>query len=116
LEIRVSAVDQSDGIRSFHIDQLYNQDTMTFSPGGLWRSNILLYGRFHAIYSSSFKAAKQLVGKFNYQFRKHFTKIGVYYVGPAAQVLLKNGARLTIAEQSPRDFDLRLTYTQSTLD
>src|SRR5579864_6990315 len=36
LPINVRSVNQSNGVRSFHIDQLHNPDTITFSPGGLW--------------------------------------------------------------------------------
>jgi hypothetical protein len=38
--------------------------------------------------------------------KKYFTKVRAYYVGPGALALLKNGTRLTGAEQSPREFDL----------
>jgi len=54
------------------------------------------------------KPAKHLLQKFTYEVRKRFERIRGYYVGPEAHELLKEGKRLTIAEQSPREFDLVL--------
>ena len=115
LAINVHRVDQSDGVRSYHIDQLYNQDTITFLTGGLWKSDILLYSRFATVYASTSKTAKRLMHRFDYLVRKHFKKVGAYYVGSEAYNLLEAGKRLTIAEQSPRDFDLPIPGAKPSL-
>jgi hypothetical protein len=104
--IKVRAVDQSDGVRSFHTDQLVNPHTITFSSGGSWTEDILLYGRVAS--ASNSPASKRLLNRFRYAIKKHFATIGACYVGPGALQLLKEGKRLTIAEQSPREFDLTL--------
>jgi hypothetical protein len=45
--------------------------------------------------------------RFESAFKKHFVKIGAYWVGPSAKRALDSGTRLTIAEQSAPEFDLR---------
>jgi hypothetical protein len=106
VSIRVEAVDQSDGVRSFHTNQLMNPDTVTFSSGGIWTADILPYGRIASCSNSP--AWKRLMNRFRSAIKKYFVKIGAYYVGPRALELLKDGKRLTIAEQSPREFDLAI--------
>ncbi len=103
-QIKVGVVNQSDGIRSFHTDQLINPDTITFSSGGMWKPDILLYGRVAS--ASNSPISKSLMRRFQSSIKKHFVKIGACYVGPNALEALKDGKRLTIAEQSPREFDL----------
>jgi len=44
---------------------------------------------------------------FSRTIRKHFTKIKVFWVGPEAMIGFRSGYRLTIAEQSPPEFDLQ---------
>jgi hypothetical protein len=51
--------------------------------------------------------ARRLQRTFDTAIRKHFVKISAFFVGPAAEALLDSGCRLTAAEQSPPEFDLR---------
>jgi hypothetical protein len=88
------------------IDQLWNPDTVTFTPGGLWNEDVVLYGRVATVSDS--RQAQELMKRFHSAIRKHFTKIGGYYVGPQALELLKLGKRLTIGAYSPSDYDLRI--------
>src|SRR5215472_4541180 len=94
-----------NGVYSF--DQLENPDTITFSTGGLWK-DILLYGEFATCTGSFSPIAKRLLQRYTYQVRKHFKYIGAYYVGAEAEEMLKQGKRLTLAEQTPKSFDLQL--------
>ena len=41
----VRTVSLSSGKVRHLVDQLENQDTITFAPGGLWKSNFLFYGQ-----------------------------------------------------------------------
>ncbi len=41
--------------------------------------------------------------------RKQFTKVRAFYVEPQALTWLYAGKRLTISDQSPREFDLKPT-------
>ena len=91
------------------MDQFYNPDTITFSPGGRWTEDVLLYGRFATVSAFFSDYAKRLMNRFRYQSEKHFVRVRGSYVGPGAMALLKAGKRLTIAQQSPREFDLSLS-------
>jgi hypothetical protein len=108
VSVRVRPVALRSGGTNYHIDQLINPDTITFTPGGLWRENIVLYGRLASATPHS-ECAKRVMSRFRDQMNKLFVRVKTYYVGPSAVLLLKAGKRLTIAEQSPNDFDLTLT-------
>jgi hypothetical protein len=107
VNINVRLVQQSDGVDSYHIDQLLNPDTIVFWPGGLWANDILLYGEVGT--ASNSEASRRLMARFRSAIKKQFAKINGYYVGAGALKSLEAGKRLTIAEQSPREFDLKLT-------
>lgn len=109
LLVNVEPVDQYDGVRSYHVGQFYNPDTITLSPGGLWTEDVLLYGRFATVSASFSDYAKRLMGRFRYQSGKQFVRVQGSYVGPGAMELLKAGKRLTMAQQSPPEFDLSLS-------
>jgi hypothetical protein len=95
-----------NGGKVHSFDQLENPDTITFSTGGVWK-DMLLYGTF-ASCTASFSVSKKLLQRYTYHIRKHFKYIGAYYVGEQAEEMLKQGKRLTLAEQTPRSFDLQL--------
>jgi hypothetical protein len=104
--IDIRPIQQTDGSMRFSVDQLLNPDTVTFTAGGIWRPDVILYGRVATASDSS--KSQDLMKLFNSAFRKHFKKVKAYWIGPKAHVLLEEGARLTIAAQSSRDFDLKI--------
>ena len=108
VSIEARVIDESSGIRSYRIDQLINPDTISFSPGGIWKREIALYGRVATVSASFSESAKLLMRRFQSAIRKRFVRLKAYYVAPKALELLKSGKRFTIAEQSPREFDLTL--------
>jgi len=91
------------GIR-YLLDQLSNPDTVTLSPGGRWGQDVILNGRVAT--ASGAPLAQDLMRVFSRVFKKQFSKVRAFYVGPGSAILLDAGKRLTAAEQSPRDFDL----------
>jgi hypothetical protein len=94
-----------DGQR-YCINQRINRDSITFSPGGLWREDILLYGRVATISASDL--AQELLKGFGGPIMQQFRKVNAFYVGPQAFEMLEAGKRLTWAEQTPRDHDLKI--------
>lgn len=50
--------------------------------------------------------AKEIFGLFRKWLKKGFEKRRAFYVGPAAMRLKEEGARLTMAVQSPKEYDL----------
>ena len=100
------------GDKMYSFDQLENPDTITFSAGGLWK-DMLLYGRFATCTASFSPVSKKLLQRYTYHVRKHFKYIGAYYVGQEAEEMLRQGKRLTLAEQTPKSFDLQLPARQA---
>jgi hypothetical protein len=103
--INVRPAKTIDGQR-YCIDQRINRDSITFEPGGLWRGDILFYGRV-ATNSASDLAQKLLKG-FGGPIMQQFRKVDESYVGPGAFEMLEAGKRLTGAEQTPREYDLKI--------
>ena len=92
------------GTDRFSVDQLWNPDTVGFTPSGIWNEDIVLYGRVATVSDS--KPAQKLMRRFHSGMKKLFTKMEEYYVGPQALALLKAGKRLAIGAYSPRESDL----------
>jgi hypothetical protein len=92
------------GLDRYAIDQLANPDTITFTPGGLWKDDVMLHGSFGT--ASNSPSSRKILSQFCRAVASQFTKVKAYYVGRQALAFLKDGKRLTIAEQSPSDFDL----------
>jgi hypothetical protein len=90
--------------KRYVIDQLLNPNSVTFAPGGLWGSDVLLNGRFATVHND--EGSQALMKQFAKILRKSFRKLKAYWVGPEAERLLEAGKRLTIAAQTPREFDL----------
>lgn len=102
--ITVQSIKGSSGVQRYLMDQLLNPDTVGFTPAGMWGEDIVLQG---VVGTASESAASQdLMKKFNSAFKESFTKMQGRFVGPQALALFNAGKRLTIAAQSPRDFDL----------
>jgi hypothetical protein len=104
-EIHVRAVPQKAGGVFFAIDQLWNDGSIAFSPGGRHRNNVILYGMVGTVsQSAASKALYNIVAK---ALRKNFLKTQEFFVGPEALHICKSGARLTIGVSSPPEFDLK---------
>ena len=104
-EIKVRPITLNTGVEVFAVDQLLNPNTVTFSPGGLWKQEVVLHGRVAT--TSDSKPAQELMRRFQSAIKKSFTKVKAFYVGPQANALLESGKRLTIAVQTPREYDLK---------
>src|SRR6266581_4394341 len=101
--IKMRRVKAAAGAERLYVDQLDNPDTVVLTPGGIWGTDIVLHGRVTTVSESG--ASQELMKEFHGTFRRRFTKIKAFFVGPKAVVLLEAGKRLTISAQSPRDFD-----------
>jgi hypothetical protein len=105
-DVKVRTINHSDGRRSFRMDQLLNNDSISFSPGGIWKPDIMIQGTLGTAYNGEVSA--KLYRRFQYSLGKYFEKVGICLVGPEALELLKSGMRLTISEKSPPDYNLVL--------
>lgn len=104
LPITVQSMKGASGVQRYLMDQLLNPDTVTFTPAGMWEEDIILQGVVGTASDSTI--SQELMKKFNSAFRKSFSKVQGRFVGPQASALFNAGKRLTIAAQSPREFDL----------
>jgi hypothetical protein len=93
-----------NGETRFVVDQSSNPDSVVMNPAGKWKSDIVIAGSFATISDSSVSQA--LMGLLNRTIRNHFTRIKAFWVGPEAMIGFRQGYRLTVAEQSPPEFDL----------
>jgi hypothetical protein len=103
--IATREVQQNAGGERFAIDQLVNENTVTLRPAGRHRGNLMLAGEIGTASSSQqsralFKILANLV-------RERFSRVNAFYLGSEALNAWNAGARLTIAVQSPPEFDLR---------
>jgi hypothetical protein len=102
--VNVRALEGAGGVSRFLVDQLSNPDTVVFTPAGLWDDDTLLHGRVATISES--ELSQEMMKVFGAVFRKKFTKLKAFFVGPMALAFLNAGKRLTSSAQSPREFDL----------
>lgn len=102
--IAVQSMKGAGGVQRYLMDQLLNPDTVTLTPAGMWGKDIILQGVVGTASDSA--ASQELMKKFNSAFKKSFTKVQGRFVGLQALALFNAGKRLTIAAQSPPEFDL----------
>jgi hypothetical protein len=95
-----------DGKTRFVFDQLNNPKTISLTPGGWWKGDVLLYGRIAT--ASKDPASLSLMKLCASAFRRCYSKKKAYWLGSEAMAALESGKRLTIATQSPPEFDLSL--------
>jgi hypothetical protein len=102
--VQTELIRMHDGGVQYAVDQLENPHSVTFSSGGLWTDDIVLHGRVATV--SDMAEAQALIRRFAKEIRKAFRKVKAFWVGDHAHALLRAGKRLTISDQSPREFDL----------
>jgi hypothetical protein len=95
----------SAGGHVYILGQDTNPDTVTLSPGGVWKPDVLLNGRVATL--SETAVGLRLMTRFRSAIKGAFTRVRAFWVGPHAEAMLDQGARLTSAEQSPRIYDLK---------
>lgn len=103
--IEVRRVEGRNGRTRYCVDQLANPDTVTFTPAGLFSDEVVLCGRVATAYQTD--RTRALMKLFSAAIKARFSKVNAFQVGPAAMAWLDAGKRLTMARQSPPDFDLR---------
>jgi hypothetical protein len=105
-EVVSRKVMQVGGGALFFADQLVNPESLVLTPGGIWRSGMIVAGMIGTVHENP--SSRSLMGAARGSLRRNFRKVKSFWVGPEALLRLRSGERLTIAEQSPSSFDLRL--------
>ena len=93
------------GTGKYAWDQLLNPETIEFKSGGFWKAKILLYGRIATV--SSHPDSIKIIEELRKLIKKATVRVNAFWVGREAEIFWKNGGRLTIAEQSPPEYDLK---------
>jgi hypothetical protein len=104
VQIVVRELPQRAGGIRYAVDQLADPISITFTHGGFYAPDVLLYGRVATC--SNHPTATKLFRAFASAIAKNFIRIRAFYVGPNASELFHRGCRLTIGADSPRDYDL----------
>jgi len=103
-KIAIREIRQNAGGTRHAVDQLINPRSIVFQPGGVRDGGVIIHGR--AATTAQSKEAKEIFSLFRKWLKKSFEKRRAFYVGPAAMRLKEEGARLTMAVHSPREYDL----------
>lgn len=103
--------DDDEGQRQWLLSNGDNEETVLFTPAGLWKTGTLLPGNMSTLHNTI--VAQQLMRWFLQALKQeHFIKIESWWLGSEAFDMLKTGKRLTTtAEQSPPQFDLKWPTT-----
>ena len=102
--VNVRDIPQNRGGVLYAVDQLENPDSITLSPGGFFRRDVLLSGRVAT--ASDSRIAARLYRAFAGAIDKHFVRVRAFRVGPQAFEQFQAGCRLTSSAASPKEFDL----------
>jgi hypothetical protein len=81
-----------------------NPNSVLLRLGGFWKDGSLISGHFIA--SSDQEFSRKVMNSVRRLFKKQFTKVQAFWVGPEALSRLRNGKRLCTAIQSPPEYDL----------
>jgi hypothetical protein len=103
-KISVREVRQNSGGVRYAVDQLGNPRSIVFQSGGVRDGGVIIHGC--AATTAQSEEAKEIFSLFRKWLKKNFEKRGAFYVGPAAMRQKEEGGRLTMAVQSPREYDL----------
>jgi hypothetical protein len=107
-EPSVEEVLQQNGGVLYFLNQMQNATSIAFWPGGLYEERNLICGHINT--ASANKESLDLFRDFSRTVTKGFQRIGSYFVGPKALVLMSQGVRMvTISVKSPSEYDLRVT-------
>jgi hypothetical protein len=94
------------GVKQWNLFNADNEETVMLSTAGLW-NDMLLPGIMDTLHETP--VAQQLMKWFLAALKAEgFIKVDMYWMGKEALEMWKAGKRLSQAEQSPPEFDLKL--------
>jgi hypothetical protein len=105
--VRIRDVPQRRGGVYYAIDQLLNEDTIVFGPGGRYKDNIILYGRIGTVSDSP--TSRVLYRFFTRPFRERFKSTDEFFLGPEALDFARRGGRLALSASTPPEHDLKIS-------
>lgn len=103
LGVEAKRIDAAEGVR-FAVDELLNPHSATLKLGSSPSPSILTPGSIGTTASDG--SGVKIVRAFEKELKRRFVRLKAYWVGPEAYRMFSAGARLTLSEQSPPQFDL----------
>ena len=103
-KVEVISSQMDDGELRFDVYPNRNLNSVLLRLGGFWKDGSLISGHFIA--SSNQEFSRKVMNSVRRLFKKQFTKVRAYWVGPEALARLRDGKRLCTAIQSPPEYDL----------
>ena len=103
--IRVRAVPQVGSGTLYAVDQLENQDSITLTTSAWYSPTLAVRGCVAT--ASTTAVAKRIYDAFSRAIERSFRRINSAWVGPEAEAAWRDGARLAIGPDSPREYDLQ---------
>jgi hypothetical protein len=94
----------SDGVARYDLNTGTHLDSVRLIHAGRWK-DMIIAGLIDTMGQGS--KAQALMRAFHTSMSKSFTRVNAYWVGPQANAEWLLGRRLTYAEQSPPEYDLR---------
>jgi len=104
-EVMITPFRMMDGEIRLDVFPNGNPNSVLLRLGGFWKDGSLISGHFVA--SSDQEFSRMVMNSVRRLFKKHFTKVQAFWVGPEALSRLRSGKRLCMAIQSPSEYDLR---------
>lgn len=100
-------VQQVDGTTKYFVDQLKNENSVTFWPGGMHKEKYLICGHVGTVNTS--ESSKRIFKLFQKFIKKRCkTKVGRYYIGNDAINLNGNLRFITISVNQPKEYDIKI--------
>lgn len=105
--VKVREVLQVDGNIRYHVDQMNNENSVLFWPGGIYENKYLICGHMSTIHLND--NAKKIFDNIQKNIKKQCkTKVGRYYVGEDAKSIYSDMRFITISINQASEYDLKL--------
>lgn len=104
--IIVREVPQSKGGVKYAVDQMHNNASIVFWPGGLYMGDYLVCGHIETI--SNDLISQELFKEFSKKITKGFKKIGRHYCGPDSLQLKGRVRFITMSINQSSEYDLKV--------
>lgn len=104
--LQLRRVQHTDGSESFRSDQVLNPNSVILQTGGVFEDKFVLIGEFGTM--SVKRTGFDLLESIRRKVRSEYIRVADAYVGPEAEKLARDGARLTGGTRAPVVTDLVL--------
>lgn len=106
-EIVLREVLQKDGTYKYFIDQMQNENSVIFQPGGMYNERYFIAGNVGTIAVS--EKSKRILNTFSKVIKKKCkTKIGRYYISEEAESIYQDVRFITMNVKQSEEYDLKV--------